>query len=158
MSSPKTLPYGYKIRDLSYDDYTRGYLNLLSQLSVVGNISEADFKLQVDMIKKNPNHHVVVIENPSKIVIGSCTLLMEPKFIHTCSLVGHIEDVVIDKNYRKYGLGSILLLHIIELAKSYGCYKIILSCKANCVPFYEKNGFYPHETSMRLDIQTTARN
>ena len=30
-------------------------------------------------------------------VIGCATLLIEPKFIHECSNVGHIEDVVIDK-------------------------------------------------------------
>lgn len=147
------LPYGYTIRQLNYEDYI-GYLDLLSQLSTVGNVSELSYKSQFDVIKKNPNHYIFIIESSGKIIVGASTLLIEPKFIHKCCYVGHIEDVVVHKNYRKYGLGSIIIQHIIEFAKTQGCYKIVLSCKTENIPFYSKNNFYEHETTMRIDIKS----
>lgn len=37
------LPKGYSIRPLSSDDYERGFLDVLSVLTVIGNISKARF-------------------------------------------------------------------------------------------------------------------
>jgi len=145
------LPNGFTIRELKAEDY-KGYLELLSQLSLVGNITEKEFLYQYIQIIKNHNHYIIVIEDDKSNIAGCCTLLIEPKFLHNCGYVGHIEDVVIHQNYRKYGLGSIIINHMLALGKSKGCYKIILDCKPNNVPFYEKNGFYSHEISMRSNL------
>jgi glucosamine-phosphate N-acetyltransferase len=37
------LPKGYTIRPLSSDDYERSFLDVLSVLTVIGNISKAQF-------------------------------------------------------------------------------------------------------------------
>jgi len=49
-------------------------------------------------IKQNTNHiiHVAIDDNK---IIGSTSLLVEQKFIHDGGLVGHIEVVVVRKDY-----------------------------------------------------------
>lgn len=134
-------------------DYHLGLLTLLSQLTTVGQISETQFLQQLKDINSNPNHLIYVIPdsptNPQKI-IASGTLLIEPKLIHQCSRIGHIEDIVVDQNYRGHGLGRIIINHLIQQAKLAGCYKIILDCHQDNVPFYEKCGFQPKEIEMAL--------
>ena len=39
-------------------------------------------------------------------VVGSTTLLIEPKFIHNGGLVGHIEDVVVNKEFQGQKIGE----------------------------------------------------
>ena len=86
-------------------DYEKGLLELLSQLTTTGKVSKEDFIQQYNTIKGNTNHKIYVLEENNKII--SCgTLLIEPKFIHNCSNVGHIEDIVVDKNSRGKGLGK----------------------------------------------------
>jgi glucosamine-phosphate N-acetyltransferase len=147
------LPSDYIIRELKVDDFHNGYLNLLLQLSEVGDITKEEFINQYIKIKENNNHHIYVIEDSCDNIVGTCTLLVEPKFLHNTGNVGHIEDVVIDKDHRAYGLGSELLKHMISLAKSYNCYKVILDCKPENTGFYEKNGFFSYEISMRKDLK-----
>ena len=39
-------------------------------------------------------------------IVGSTTLLIETKFIHNGGKVGHIEDVVVDKEHQGKGIGE----------------------------------------------------
>ena len=39
-------------------------------------------------------------------IVGTGTLLIERKVIHSCGLVGHIEDVVVHSDYRGLSLGK----------------------------------------------------
>ena len=86
-----------KIRELLESDYNNGYLELLSQLSVVEKekINENDFKNFIGSLSKN--HKVFVMEDNKKI-IGNITIIIEKKIIHNISNVCHIEDVVVDTN------------------------------------------------------------
>ena len=68
--------------------------------------------------------------------------------------VAHIEDLVVDKNCRNKNIGGILLNYAIEYAKQLNCYKIILDCKQELIPFYEKNKFYNSGICMRYDLST----
>ena len=126
------------IRKLKLSDYDKDYLNLLGQLTDCPKISLSQFKSICDQLSKN--HIINVIEHDSKIV-ASITLLREPKFIHGGKAVLHIEDVVVDKNYRGQGFGKKLLQEAIQYAKDTGCYKIILNCDLECEHFYHKLGF-----------------
>jgi glucosamine-phosphate N-acetyltransferase len=45
--NPVKLPPGYTIRPLRRDDYHRGFIELLSQLSVVGDCAEKTFQSNV---------------------------------------------------------------------------------------------------------------
>ena len=39
-------------------------------------------------------------------IVGTCTLLIESKFIHDGGIVGHIEDVSVDAKYQGTGVGK----------------------------------------------------
>jgi glucosamine-phosphate N-acetyltransferase len=92
--------------------------------------------------KLNENHQIYVIEQTEQhIIIGTITLIFEQKLIHTMGIVCHIEDVIIDTNFRGLKLSKILINKAIELATNYGCYKIILNCNDTNIIVYEKCGF-----------------
>jgi len=101
-------------------------------------------------IKQNPNHIIhVAIDN--KKIVGSTTLLIEQKFIHNGGLVGHIEDVVVRKDYEGKGIGIKLVTSLLERAKEKNCYKTILDCKDDVKQFYERIGFKRESNGMRYD-------
>lgn len=124
-------------RLLEKTDYEKGLIELLSQLTTTGKVSKESYIKQYNMIKENTNHKIYVLEENNKII--SCgTLLIEPKFIHNCSNVGHIEDIVVDKNLRGKGLGKKIINFLTEESKKYNCYKVILDCSNNHITFYNK--------------------
>jgi len=138
------------IRELEENDFKKGFLNALDTLKETSNITE-DKALEIfKNIKLNPKHIIVVAEINGKIV-GSTTLLIEPKFIHQGGIVGHIEDVVVDKKFQGKKIGEKIIVHILEIAKNHGCYKTILDCSDNIKPFYEKLGFKHNSNELRFN-------
>ena len=134
------------IRNIEINDFNKGYLELLSQLSNTINV-ESKNKF-TDFIKKlNQNHKIIIIEIDNKIV-ATGTLLIENKIIHNFSKVGHIEDIVVDTTTRGYGLGKIIINYLSDLAKENGCYKVILNCIETNIGFYEKCDFVKKEVQM----------
>jgi len=123
-------------RRLEKGDYDKNYLELLKQLTAVGDISRKKYETAFDKM----GAQVWVVEFEEKI-IASVSLLLEQKIIHECGIVGHLEDVVVDRDYRKYGLGKFIIERIIKIARERGCYKLIGDCKSELLGFYEKNGF-----------------
>ena len=55
--------------------------------------------------------------------------------------VGHIEDVVVSKEFEGRGIGMKLVRSLLEKAEIMNCYKTILDCKDELIPFYERIGF-----------------
>ena len=128
------------IRRLQLNDYNLGYLNLLENLTTVGNISYEEWKTRFLEIEINPNIQIWVIDSDNSIV-GTGTILIEPKIIHNLGKVAHIEDVVISDECRGEGLGKILINHLTNIAKDINCYKITLYCHEENIQFYRKCGF-----------------
>ncbi|KAL3683189.1 hypothetical protein R1sor_001211 [Riccia sorocarpa] len=144
------LQHPFVLRSLEPSDYRKGYLNLLEQLTVVGDTSEEEFTTRVeDLGRLGDLHHVVVIEDIERhVIVASATLFVEPKFIRKCGKVGHIEDVVVDQTVRGQHLGQRIISHLTNLSKELGCYKVILDCSEANAPFYEKCGFERKERQM----------
>ena len=139
-----------EIGRLRRHDYYRGYLQLLEQLTTVNadKISFGDFCKQLGGI--NSNIFVMRDKNVDDKVIATGTIYIERKFIHNLGKVGHIEDVVVDSNYRGQGLGKKMINILVDRAKKEKCYKVILDCSEKNVGFYEKCGFVKHEVEMRM--------
>ena len=78
------------------------------------------------------------------------SILIEQKIIHNMGKVAHIEDIVIDKNYRKMGLGSKMINKLKKIAKDNNCYKIILNCNEKLITYYEKYGFSQKNVQMAI--------
>jgi len=139
-----------KIREIEEDDLEKGFLESLDFLRKASNIDKNNAKEILKKIKLNPNHIIHVAIDDKKIV-GSTTLLVEQKFIHDGGLVGHIEDVVVRKDYEGKGIGIKLVTSMLEYAKEKNCYKTILDCKDDVKQFYERIGFKHESNVMRYD-------
>lgn len=103
-------------------------------------------------IMENTKIHTYVIEYKGQIV-GSATLYVLEKLLHSGSYVAQIEDVCVSKSHGGKGLGKKLVDGLVELSKELECYKVVLNCSEDLVGFYEKSGFYQKEVQMRLDIR-----
>jgi len=139
----------YEIRKLKEEDYYIGFLELLEQLTTVSakEISFVDFVKQYREMKSV----IFVIHSfETHKIIGTASVLVEPKFIHKLGSVAHIEDVVVDEKFRGNGLGEILIEECIAYAKKNNCYKTILSCSEKNIEFYQKCGFDKKNTEMNL--------
>ena len=143
----------YRIRTLDKNDFSKNYLNLMSQLSPVDikKVTKLEFVSWVEEVNNNSSHNIFVIENVDNAdIIASGTLLIEPKLIHSFGYVGHIEDIIVDKSYRGCGLGKIIVSYLIEHAKILKCYKVILNCSDKYVKFYKKLGLNKKDNTMSL--------
>ena len=154
------------IRPIEFEDIEkRGFLEILENLVPVG-LDRIRAKQILQEIKSNPLHKIFVAQEEEGIeqqqqeqqaqtqtqedidkkkktkVVGTTTLLVEPKFIHKGMRVGYIEDVSVRKGYDGLGIGSQLITYATQDAISVeGCGKILLYCSKNTMPFYEKLGY-----------------
>jgi glucosamine-phosphate N-acetyltransferase len=154
------------IRPIEFEDIEkRGFLEVLDNLVPVG-LDRIRAKQILQEIKSNPLHKIFVAQEEEGIeqqqqeqqaqtqtqedidkkkktkVVGTTTLLVEPKFIHKGMRVGYIEDVSVRKGYDGLGIGSQLITYATQDAISVeGCGKILLYCSKNTMPFYEKLGY-----------------
>ena len=142
------------IREIEESDLLNGFFETLSKLSDVKKISQDKEKTRkvINEIKSNSFYKLFVAVSDDSEIIGSTTLLIEQKFIHDGGKVGHIEDVVTRNGYEGFGIGSSLINRSVQFAKQIGCYKVILECSIQNVPFYTKLGFKQHEVSMRYNV------
>ncbi len=138
------------IRELKKDDLLNGFLTTLDSLRQTSDIDQSKAEKIFEEINSNPDHTIVVAESNGKIV-GTATILIESKFIHGGGLVGHIEDVVVDKNFQGQKVGQKIMKYLIEFAKNRGCYKTILDCTDDVKPFYEKLVFKHIANELRFD-------
>lgn len=139
-----------QIRKLKEEDLFNGFLLSLDSLRKASGIEPEKAQKIFEKINVNPDHIIMVAVKDGKI-IGASTLLIETKFIHNGSLVGHIEDVVIDKQFQGRGIGQKMVKVLLNIAKKRGCYKTILDCTDEFKSFYEKIGFKHSANALRFD-------
>ena len=138
------------IRELESNDLFNGFLESMDSLKQASNLDKEKAEQIFKNINSNPNHYVYVAILNGR-VIGSTTMICEPKFIHDGGNVAHIEDVVVSKEHQGKGIGEMLMNSLLELAKNNNCYKTILDCSDDVKPFYEKIGFKRCSNGMRYD-------
>ena len=139
-----------EIREIKENDLENGFLETLDFLRKASDLDKNKAREILEKIKQNPNQIIQVAIDDKKIV-GCITLLIEQKFIHDGGLVGHIEDVVVRKDYEGKGIGMKLVTSMLEYAKRKNCYKTILDCKDDVKQFYERIGFKHESNGMRYD-------
>ena len=138
------------IRELEEEDLFNGFLESMDSLKLASNLDREKAKEIFEKINSNSNHFVYVAILDGRIV-GSITMIIEPKFIHDGGKVAHIEDVVVSNEYQGKGIGEMLMKSLLDLAKDNNCYKTILNCSDEVKPFYEKIGFKRTSNGMRYD-------
>ena len=80
------------VRQLQSNDYKLGFIDVLKQLTSVGNITESDFRDQFHKMKSSNGtyYHTVIVDKSDashEKIIGSATIIIERKFIHDCANV-----------------------------------------------------------------------
>lgn len=138
------------IRKLQKEDLSNGFLQTLDSLRITSNTDKKTIEKTFDKINSNQDQLIIVALLDGK-VVGATTLLIETKFIHNGGKVGHIEDVVVNKEYQKKGIGEKMITYLLRYAKEQGCYKTILDCVNDVKPFYEKLGFKHNANALRFD-------
>jgi glucosamine-phosphate N-acetyltransferase len=141
----------YQIRKLEYNDYNKKYLDLINTFTrIPENKTFEEFCKIIDLISLQ-NSHTYVIEH-NNMIISSIKILVEQKLHNNFKCVAHIEDLVTHKDYRKQGLASMLLKYVIDLGRSFNCYKIILSSNPENEEFYIKQNFIKKGTEFTIYI------
>ena len=139
-----------KIRELEEKDLFNGFLESLDSLKKASDLDPKKAKQIFKKISSDKNYMICVVVYDSKIV-GAATIFIEQKFIYKAGKVGHIEDVAVNKKYQGKGIGQKIVNALAEYAQKEGCYKTILDCQDDLIPFYEKIGFKRHSNAMRFD-------
>ena len=111
-------------------------------LTTVGEPSKSAFNERYDfMASRNDTYYILVICDSVSRVVGTGAVIVERKFIHNMGLVGHIEDIAVDKNQQGKKLGLRIIQALDYVAEKVGCYKCILDCSETNEGFYVKCGF-----------------
>ena len=96
------------------------------------------------------NNYIYVVTYNNKI-IATAKLYIETKFFDS---IGHIEDVVVDVQYRYMNIGKKLIKFVTNVAlSSFKCYKVVLNAKSSLSGFYNKCDYHVDE----LNVSCTYR-
>ena len=139
----------YSIRKLNKEDF-KGFVQLINKFRAIGKtLSKEEFDTIYDEIFSSG--FIFVIKKNNKL-IGSLKIVLERKFFHKCAIYAHIEDVIVDPDFRGQKLGVSLVKYAIDFCKKNNYYKIKLNCDENLVKFYEKNNFVESGVDMTFKI------
>jgi glucosamine-phosphate N-acetyltransferase len=137
-----TFPENIIFRKILKTDFYKNYVLLLQHLTIVNPEEITATKFNTFIENLDDNHAIYVLEDiTNNIIIGTITLLIEAKIIHNMGKVAHIEDVVVEPNYRGANLGKLLVKKVTDIADKANCYKIILDCGEHNEEFYKKCEF-----------------
>ncbi|MDX1967708.1 MAG: GNAT family N-acetyltransferase [Planctomycetaceae bacterium] len=137
------------IRLMYATDLRRGFLATLASLKPCELTDEEAIAVFRKRMRQKILTYVAMLDDR---VVGTASLIIEPKFINSGGVVGHIEDVAVHQAYQQHGVGGRLIRHLLDVSRERGCYKVILDCAEDVIPFYEKLGFRRWEQAMRIDL------
>ncbi|EKD03941.1 hypothetical protein A1Q2_01765 [Trichosporon asahii var. asahii CBS 8904] len=138
-----------EIRPLAATDDARGHFELLTVLTDAPACSREEYKclhwlLLHDCLRGEEVGQGGRIFHARKLIMQQLvavgTVFVERKFTRGLGVVGHIEDIAVSKSMQGRKLGLYLIKSLEEIARTQGCYKVILDCSTANIPFYEKCG------------------
>jgi bifunctional N-acetylglucosamine-1-phosphate-uridyltransferase/glucosamine-1-phosphate-acetyltransferase GlmU-like protein len=138
------------------EDNLKNLVNVLEQLSQSDQHTVLDLSSLIQHIEQNirstiNQKHILVVKYEDR-VIGTGSIIIENKIIHNLGKVGHIEDLVISKELRGLGLAKRTMENLIQIARTNGCYKVILDASDDVKGLYQNMGFKIHANSLRLNL------
>jgi len=137
------------IRHMNAVDLQRGFLETVRALRSTNLTYDEAIAVFRRRMRNKVRTFVALIDGK---VVGTASLLIEPKFIHDGGVTGHVEDVAVHPECQGQGIGVLLMDRVLEESRREGCYKVILDCAEKVMPFYEKLGFSKWERAMRIDL------
>jgi GNAT superfamily N-acetyltransferase len=99
-----------------------------------------------------PNYKIFVATAQDQIV-GAFALLIMDNLAHMGAPSGVVEDVIVHPEWRRRGIGKLMMASAAERCQKFGCYKMALSSNRSrgaAHRFYESLGFEKHGYSFRI--------
>ena len=106
------------------------------------------------MIRRYPDYRIYVAEISGG-VIGVYSLLIMDKLGHKRTPSAILEDIVVATSLQRQGVGKAMVAHAMDMARSKGCYKLVLSSNARRTDahrFYDQLGFQRHGVSFHVTL------
>ena len=130
------------VREITISDYE----NLVSFWEKNYFVSEMDSHDRLELfLNKNPDLSILAEENG--IILGTALGSFDGRR-------GYLQKVVVDKNFRKQGLGQELVENVVDKLKNLGAVYIPIAIEQEYVSFYENRGFKKSsQVPMGLDIK-----
>lgn len=152
---------GVHVRPAERSDI-KGLLALYTELAegreVSVPISAAESGPVLDAIMANPERRLLVAAADS-VIAGSIDLIIIPNLTHHGRPWAIVENVIVDQNYRRAGIGTALMERGLAEARDAGCYKVQLhSGKQRLGPhaFYRSLGFDAVAEGFKIYFDRTA--
>ena len=146
------------IRKAAEKDISR-LLELLGELVISTSPSETgrtptstDYKRVFAQIKARPGQRLLVAEEDGKI-LGTMVLIIVPNLSHGGLPWAGVENVMVDADYRRHGIGKLLMDYALAEAKKAGCYKLQLisdKTRTEAHKFYRAIGYKASGHGFRL--------
>ena len=96
-------------------------------------------------------NNISIVASLNKKIIGYATIHFNMTI--RGGVRAYIEDVVVEKKFRKKGIGKNLIKFLLKFAKKKNCYKIVLDSKIKNIKFYKTCGFKLNSFTMRKIIK-----
>ena len=100
---------------------------------------EKDYDQIWDGFQSQTNYFGLVALDAKVEVVGYGSILIERKI--RGGKMGHIEDIAVHPDFRKKGIGKLLINALYQIAQEEKCYKVSLVCKEHNLSFYQKCDF-----------------
>lgn len=110
-----------------------------------------------ESIEADPNHHIVLIESSEGEVCGMLQLSYLPSLTYQGAWRAQIEGVRVHRDFRRRGLGRLLVTHAIELARGRGCRMVQLTTdkqRPQSLKFYESLNFVASHEGCKLKFES----
>ena len=139
-----------RVRELQACDLRNGFFETLDALRPTSHVDPATTAPIFEQVERNPDTVVAVAEHDGR-VVGTGTLYLLRKFLYGGSTAAHIEDVAVAADQQRSGVGRAVIEYLLARAQAAGCYKTVLYCEDDILPFYRKLGFRHTTNGMRFD-------
>lgn len=129
------------IREVTLRDFDQVF-GLLKQLWAGRDLDYADMKKVFDHNLNAPDHFYIVAHSGPQIV-GYCSLMVKHNLWQQ-GLLGNVNEMVVEENYRGKGIGKKLMERIIQIAREQNCKCLELESsfhREKAHAFYEELGF-----------------
>jgi GNAT superfamily N-acetyltransferase len=129
------------IRNFETSDFDQVF-ELLKQLWSYKELDYDGMKKMLDHNLTSPDHFYIVAAHGPR-VIGFCSLTVKHN-LWLQDLLGNVDEMVVDENYRGQGIGKKLMQRITEIAVQNNCKQLELESsfhREKAHTFYEELGF-----------------
>ena len=101
--------------------------------------NEKDYDEIWDKFQSQTNYFGLVALDEKLDVVGYGSIFIQQNI--RGGKIGQIEDITVHPDFRKKGIGKLLINALYQISKQEKCYKVSLVCKEHNLSFYQKCDF-----------------